>query len=645
MSAGGTPFIPPLVTPQSSPNTAAQPSLQPPPQMQGTPYTPWQGQLPTGGYPVFPNSPYAQAPAFIPQFTPGQGMAAQLATPQPNVQPNGFSHDWSGYPNLTPSPQENSSWGSSGSGQNAPLPQTGGTPYPSRPPQLGNAGGGDWGGGWGAPPPAVVPGGWGSPGAFPGAASWDQPRMGQVYTPSGIGLGVQLPGMHGMFTPGGSGMPGQLPPMNSPMGGMGGMGGGGLPPMMTPNGAGMGGPLPGMGGIGQLTPAFAGLNLGGMGGGGMGGMGGGGMGGMGGGGMGGMGPDNGMQAQQMRQMQLMQMGQMQPQAPQVPLGRAGEHVGDRINPWTAGDHYGPVLQPFLIHKLGAKPVLNPLLQPPPDDLGREYLKWNMLHSPNTCQSSKDAGNVSWSSGRGEPATFPRVTSIVLYIERQLPSIQINAANKDVGVTCGDVIDGIAHFMRRIVTKDEVDSFSPPDKKMCVTAYRRHRSTAPGMPGGALPREMIRMDLLGPYSVFGGIQKSDSLIQRRCNSDFPCAFELVCIQMPMTQGEVKDLEARQRAADDERRRAREEVQRREEELQRREAELQRREAASRQRELTVEDAHSSLGRPSRSASRSGSTAASSRASSATRTTATSASRSSSRRTPAVTIQTISDDDDQ
>ncbi|KAK0492086.1 hypothetical protein EDD18DRAFT_1029721, partial [Armillaria luteobubalina] len=225
---------------------------------------------------------------------------------------------------------------------------------------------------------------------------------------------------------------------------------------------------------------------------------------------------------------------------------------DRINPWTAGDHYGPVLQPFLIHKLGAKPILNPLLQPPPDDLAREYLKWNMLHSPNTCQSSKDAGNVSWSSGRGEPATFPRVTSIVLYIERQLASIQINAANKDVGVTCGDVIDSIAHFMRRIVTKDEVDSFSPADKKMCVTAYRQHRSTAPGMPGGALPREMIRMDLLGPYSVFGGIQQSDDLIQKRCNSDFPCAFELVCIQMPMTPNEAKDLQARQRAAEDERR---------------------------------------------------------------------------------------------
>ncbi|KAK0455178.1 uncharacterized protein EV420DRAFT_1245467, partial [Desarmillaria tabescens] len=217
---------------------------------------------------------------------------------------------------------------------------------------------------------------------------------------------------------------------------------------------------------------------------------------------------------------------------------------------------GPVLQPFLIHKLGAKPELNPLLQPPPDDLGREYLKWDMLHSPNTCQSSKDAGNVSWSSGRGEPATFPRVTTIVLYIERQLASIQINAANKDIGVTCGDVIDGIAHFMRRIVTKDEVDTFSPADKKMAVIAYRRHRSTAPGMPGGALPREMIRMDLLGPCSVFGGIQKSDALIQRRCNSDFPCAFELVCIQMPMTQAEIKDLQTRQRAAEEERRRARE-----------------------------------------------------------------------------------------
>ncbi|KAG7453112.1 uncharacterized protein BT62DRAFT_925649 [Guyanagaster necrorhizus] len=378
-------------------------------------------------------------------------------------------------------------------------------------------------------------------------------------------------------------------------------------------------------------------------------------GGMGGGmgGMGGMGLDNGMQAQQMqaqmsRQMQFMPMGQMQASAPQVPLGRAGEHVGDRVKPWTAGDHYGPVLQPFLIHKLGAKPLLNPLLQPPPDDLGREYLKWDMLHSPNTCQSSKDAGNVSWSSGRGEPATFPRVTSIVLYIERQLASIQINAANKDVGVTCGDVIDGIAHFMRRIVTKDEVDTFGAADKKMAVTAYRRHRSTAPGMPGGALPREMIRMDLLGPYTVFGGVQKSDGLIQRRCNSDFPCAFELLCIQMPMTQSEIRDLQARQRA-EEERRRAREEaeVQRREEDIRRREAEVQRREAAqeTRQRELTAEDAHSSSGRPGRSVSRSGSTAASSRTSSTTRTGITSVSRSSSRRTPAATVETISDDDDQ
>ncbi|KAL0566668.1 hypothetical protein V5O48_015335, partial [Marasmius crinis-equi] len=40
---------------------------------------------------------------------------------------------------------------------------------------------------------------------------------------------------------------------------------------------------------------------------------------------------------------------------------------DLISRWAAGDHYGPVLEPFLTHVLNIKVLVNPLLSPPTPD--------------------------------------------------------------------------------------------------------------------------------------------------------------------------------------------------------------------------------------------------------------------------------------
>ncbi|KAL0565226.1 hypothetical protein V5O48_016802 [Marasmius crinis-equi] len=291
------------------------------------------------------------------------------------------------------------------------------------------------------------------------------------------------------------------------------------------------------------------------------------------------------------------------------LGRAAEPGIDRIDQWAAGAHYGPVLEPFLTHILNTKLLINPLLSPSTPESDLPFLKWNMLFPSSMCQRSGDAEHVSWNRGRNEPATFPRITKLTLIPSVSTASlrnaatsmhqhqtggggmgvpaaflagaeqtalpflIDINASKPDVGVTCGDVIDGIYVAMYQMQGGTEFKAL--PEKgdlrRVAGYAYRHNRSRTHGVPGGALGEGLRRLDWMGLDIHFGGIRAPGSTpghagaehtIRRVCGfgsggtfnnstdendrlpeddlaGDNPCTFELLCVRRrPMTREEAE-----------------------------------------------------------------------------------------------------------
>ncbi|KAJ7144950.1 hypothetical protein C8R43DRAFT_890893 [Mycena crocata] len=231
---------------------------------------------------------------------------------------------------------------------------------------------------------------------------------------------------------------------------------------------------------------------------------------------------------------------------QQPLSRAIGQVGDRVGQFEAGPHYGPVLEPFLIRAVRAHVRLNPLVQPLPDSGGQPYLKWNMLFPSNQCQRSDDAVHLSWSKGRQEPATFPRVTVVRLVSETFPWLITIAARNRDIGVTCGELIDYISRDMYNLTGQAEYEALPSGKKRTVAEAYRHNRSRAHGVPGGQLNPGMLRLDWLGQDTMFGGVRENERIVRRVCGDVLPCTFELVCVRRyPMTAEEIRNQEAMQR----------------------------------------------------------------------------------------------------
>lgn len=205
--------------------------------------------------------------------------------------------------------------------------------------------------------------------------------------------------------------------------------------------------------------------------------------------------------------------------------------------------------------------VNPLVQPIPDSAAATpppYLKWNMLFPSNQCQRSDEPVHMSWSNGRQEPATFPRVTSLRLVSETVPWPITIIARNRDIGVTCGELVDYISRDMYHLTGQAEYEALPTNRKRTVGEAYRHNRSRANGVPGGQLNPGMLRLDWLGQDTMFGGVRENDRLVRRVCGDVLPCTFELVCVRRyPMTAEELRNQEIMQRnlSERDARRRAR------------------------------------------------------------------------------------------
>ncbi|KDR81937.1 hypothetical protein GALMADRAFT_207304 [Galerina marginata CBS 339.88] len=237
-------------------------------------------------------------------------------------------------------------------------------------------------------------------------------------------------------------------------------------------------------------------------------------------------------------------GQMRQVVPEAPL-----HPPDRVDPFAQGPHYGPVLDPFLIRVVKAQVRLNTLLQPLPEDGSDEvHLKWNMLFPTSTVQRSIDPSHVSWSNGRDAPATFPRVSQLCL-ISNSFPwMIEVHAQEKERGVTCGEVIESIGRNMNKLSNNSDFASLPREEQRTLKDAYKHNRSRSPGVPGGQLGEGLKRLDFLRRNTMFAGIEANERTVKRICGEALPCTFVLKCSgTYPMTQKEIKDQEARRRAA--------------------------------------------------------------------------------------------------
>ncbi|KAJ7611685.1 hypothetical protein FB45DRAFT_803729 [Roridomyces roridus] len=505
-----TPFIPPLGTPGPSPNPVHAPQLPQAP-TGNTAYPAWasapQG---AGNYPVYPSTPYT-APAGTPYIPAssnlGPGYFQGTGPPQPSM-PLPPTYGGGAYtPFAGAGAAAASGWGAPG----APWPgMAGGGPPPGTPwhgpPAPPQHMGTPWmGGGAGFPSPYAPAG---APPVMP--PTFGPPPAGRPQAWGGPAHPMAAFTPAAAADPWGAQMQQQVPPWAQAqmMGGMPGMGmGQGMP-------GGMGQGMPGMGmGMGQGMMGGLGLGYGAFGG----------------------------------------------PVEQVPLSRSIGQVGDRMPEFTEGPNYGPVLEPFLIRAVHAHVRLNPLIQPLVEADDRPYLKWNMLFAPNQCQRSDDAPHLSWSQGRGEPATFPRVTQISLVSETIPWLISITARNRDIGVTCGEVIDYISRNMFMLTGQSEFESLPRTRREPIARAYRHNRSTARGVPGGQLGPGMLRLDWLGLDTMFGGVRENERVVRRVCHDLLPCTFELVCVRRyPMNEEEIRNQEAlnRQLGRDrEERRRSR------------------------------------------------------------------------------------------
>lgn len=153
--------------------------------------------------------------------------------------------------------------------------------------------------------------------------------------------------------------------------------------------------------------------------------------------------------------------------------------------------------------------LNPLLTPVPDGSDKVHLRWNMLMEPSHIHRSSDLPHVSWSTGRNEPATFPRLSNLKLDSESYPWRIEVQAQDPNIGVTCGEAIEAMATSLAKLTTRAEFDLLPLTQRKKVTETYRFNRSRNPGVPGGMLGTGMKRVDFLGDMPAFGGLEWAGS----------------------------------------------------------------------------------------------------------------------------------------
>lgn len=179
---------------------------------------------------------------------------------------------------------------------------------------------------------------------------------------------------------------------------------------------------------------------------------------------------------------------------------------------------GPVLNMLEVAALNVHPQLNPLLTSSDSGDSHNFIKWNMLFPSSYAQRSDDDPRQSWLNGRYEPATFPRVMSLQLvFSSRRLPwMVTIIAMDRNVGVTCEDVVDQLSDFLHENVAQEEFAKFPGDVQRQIGSAYHHHRSLShtDDVPGEHMDAGLLRADFLARDSMFAGLSDDEALVRKR-----------------------------------------------------------------------------------------------------------------------------------
>ncbi|EJC98730.1 uncharacterized protein FOMMEDRAFT_23539 [Fomitiporia mediterranea MF3/22] len=198
-----------------------------------------------------------------------------------------------------------------------------------------------------------------------------------------------------------------------------------------------------------------------------------------------------------------------------PAARPQSGFGTIDTRWFTGASYGPVLDPLLASVVKCSFKINPLLLPPPEDpTKRPYLTWNMLFSTSYVHRSDERQNQSWLKGRDAPATHPRLTSLRLISRHFTWFIEVKARNKNVGVTCGELVEKLSSFLLEMIRKDDFESLSRTDQGRVTESYYYNRERHEDVPGGRLGNGMRRVDLLLDKTTWGGMEVDQRYVKER-----------------------------------------------------------------------------------------------------------------------------------
>ena len=174
----------------------------------------------------------------------------------------------------------------------------------------------------------------------------------------------------------------------------------------------------------------------------------------------------------------------------------------------------------------------------------------MLFNASHCVRSDDKPDKSWSTGRGSPATHPRLTEVKI-ISRTFPwDITVLAADPNIGVTCGDIIDRLDDFIHRNLEKEDIELDSGNHRVERDHAYHHNRSTTIGVPGSRLGEGLRRLDWLCKDTMFGGLELDNNFVREHYGGASPPGIlTLLCItRYPLTEQELNEQQAREREED-------------------------------------------------------------------------------------------------
>jgi hypothetical protein len=154
--------------------------------------------------------------------------------------------------------------------------------------------------------------------------------------------------------------------------------------------------------------------------------------------------------------------------------------------------------------------------------------------------SDDRQYPRWVEGRNHPATLPRLTSLRIVSQSFPWAITINTADKAIGLTCGEVIDGIDHFLRETISRKIFEGAHYQRKKDITSAYHLNRSMDQhGVPRTNLGEGLRRLDWLLDNTMYGGVTANSHFVHVE-HGDFPATVELYCKNPNQTPGYIGSI---------------------------------------------------------------------------------------------------------